>query len=461
MFDFGDAESYIYEKTVEREAEYIFTAEEGETYTEEGFIFKYMRQGNTEYEEGLPVNAGTYNVTIVRPADNDYTKFEYTYEGVITINRALRELGVVEVEAVDVGYTFLELAVVGDGGIDDLSDEAAFRYCAVEYDGQWMGNPIYSESSESRIYNLLPERTYAITVTVTGDPNYEDAASETGVLISTLEVPDMTDSWIYNDNYDISWYNDTDRSFVLSTAEELAGLSWLVGTGKDSFDGKTITLAADIDLRGHEWYEIGPTSGHPFQGVFDGGNHKISGLYRSMNTDCVGLFGYVSDTAIKNVLLDDAYISGHRYVGGIAGFTKEVTINNCVSYARVIASGNGENADVGGIVGYASAFSDFIVVKNCVIYGIVTGKANHAGGIVGYVASGTVQSNANFGAVSGVSCVAGIVGENHGKYANGNILLDALNAWVTDPDNNKAVYDSLWVAGGPAGYPVPEGIPSR
>ena len=50
-------------------------------------------------------------------------------------------------------------------------------------------------------------------------------------------------------------------------------------------------------------------------------------------------------------------------------------------------------------------------------YGTVSTGSNHAGGIVGYVDSGTVSNNANYGPVSGASCVGGIVGENYSKRA--------------------------------------------
>ena len=49
-----------------------------------------------------------------------------------------------------------------------------------------------------------------------------------------------------------------------------------VNAGND-FAGKTIILAADIDLAGEDWVPIG-TDETPFAGKFNGGNHTISGL---------------------------------------------------------------------------------------------------------------------------------------------------------------------------------------
>ena len=74
---------------------------------------------------------------------------------------------------------------------------------------------------------------------------------------------------VWDGTIDISWYNETDTEFILTTAEQLAGLAAIVNnkpsnsnagavTGidpdipADDFLGKTIRLAADLDLGGIE-----------------------------------------------------------------------------------------------------------------------------------------------------------------------------------------------------------------
>jgi hypothetical protein len=66
-----------------------------------------------------------------------------------------------------------------------------------------------------------------------------------------------TGAWTDSGNYDTSWYNTTDDSFTISTAAELAGLAAIVNSLPDKFTGKTVTLAADVDLAGHDWTPIG------------------------------------------------------------------------------------------------------------------------------------------------------------------------------------------------------------
>lgn len=85
VFDFGDAESFYYDSDFTYTPDYTFTAEDGETYTEDSFTFKYKSQSSDEYESGLPSEVGVYDVVISRPADDYYLKFEALYDSVLII----------------------------------------------------------------------------------------------------------------------------------------------------------------------------------------------------------------------------------------------------------------------------------------------------------------------------------------------------------------------------------------
>ena len=81
--------------------------------------------------------------------------------------------------------------------------------------------------------------------------------------------------------------------------------------------GKTVTLAADIDLTGVDFAPV-PT----FGGVFDGGGHTVSGLSVRWDGSHQGLFRYVQEGAV----IRDLKVSGTvapggsaSAVGGIAG----------------------------------------------------------------------------------------------------------------------------------------------
>lgn len=443
VFDFGEAESEVYQKGTGHNAAYTFNVGE-ESFKRDSFTFKYMRQGSTEYETGLPINAGTYDVTISRPADNVYAKFEHTYTAVLTINKAVRTLGAVQMEVVDQGHTFIGLQLLGDGGIDDLSDGASLTYQAKDSSGKVLSQ---SADGDNYIYELGVDKdthkflsTYYITIKVTNDPNYEDAESTEGLEVSVLEEP--KDLWSDEGNYDTSWYynNPSAASYTIENAAQLAGLAKLVNKKYFfdkyvDFNGKTIRLAADIDLSEHGWEGLGGvTANYDFKGTFDGGNHTITGIYcNDENADEQGLFGCLSSATVKNVKIDDSIIVGRYNVGGLAGNADYSTvqnilvdrsvilgsfsiggvvgseakvISNCVNYAYVSGYCN-----IGGILGGPSFTipSDDTRIINCVNYGEVSGQSNYVGGIVGYML-GTLYNSANYGKVDGTSEVGGLIG---------------------------------------------------
>lgn len=427
VFDFGEAESEVYQKGTGHDAAYTFNAG-GESFKKDSFSFKYKRQGNAEYEEGLPINAGTYDVTVSRPADNVYAKFECTYTAVITINKAVRTLGAVQLKVVEQGYTYVGLQLLGDMEIDDLSDEAVLTYQAKDASGKVLGQ---SEDRDNYIYNLGVDKdtleylsSYYITVKVTDDPNYEDAESTEGVEVSALEEPEGF--WDDEGNYDRSWYdsNPDANSYTIETAEQLAGLAAIVNEKWDSFRGVTIRLAADIDLSGHRWIPIGESASVyntvPFRGIFDGENHKITGiycngLYTMRGQDDYGLFGGIDDNAmVQNVKVDDSIIIGQKGVGGIVGDIYKSTVQNVLVDHSVIIG----NRYVGGIVGQAEYAG---TINNCVNYARVISTYEYAGGIYGgtiYV-NVSVRNCVNYGDVSGVECVGGIGGDK-GSYNSAN-----------------------------------------
>ena len=230
----------------------------------------------------------------------------------------------------------------------------------------------------------------------------------------------------WNGTTDTQWYteHESDESYSISTAAELAGLAKLVNEGLDgtpvTFSGKTITLTDDIVLNVkvlnedgtlvadasalHEWTAIG-TEQNWFAGTFDGGGHTISGVYiDEADSDCQGLFGCVwNGGTIQNVGVVDSYVKGNQYVGGVVGFANSSIVSGCYNMGMV----TGERDYVGGVVGYASSSS---TVSGCYNMGMVTGKRDGVGGVVGY-ADSSVSGCYNTGTVSGErNSVGGVVG---------------------------------------------------
>lgn len=217
------------------------------------------------------------------------------------------------------------------------------------------------------------------------------------------EYPKFADTW--DGTADTSWYNDTDTEFTLDTAEQLAGLAKLVDGG-NTFEGKTIKLNRDFDLytedENGEAKCFDPIGSYRmdkiFEGTFDGQNHTIANMSQNTwalgngyyYTDCgLGLFGAVENATIKNLVMDNASISGESALCG----TIAAVAGDDVIFENIKVT-NSEVADyqyyAGGIVGWAGGDEQFI---NCVIDASTTigaqwGDFNNAsGGVIGGVST--------------------------------------------------------------------------
>ena len=222
--------------------------------------------------------------------------------------------------------------------------------------------------------------------------------------------------------------NDTTNVIQIGSAEDLAKI------GKDGnypLSGSYL-LTANIDLGGSggsPWTPIG-TSGTPFTGTFNGGDHTISGLYIDK-----GLFGYVGTSGTVQNLTVSGTVSGDLYVGGVVGYNAG-TVENCANTSDVTGTGSGNYIYVGGVVGYNTGGT----VTNCYNTGSVTGRGIHTyvGGIVG-MNYATLTHCYNTGSVSGNNQVGGVAGGNS-SYAT-----------LTHCYNTGSVSGSLQV-GGVVGY---------
>ncbi|MCL2181922.1 MAG: ankyrin repeat domain-containing protein [Chitinispirillia bacterium] len=227
------------------------------------------------------------------------------------------------------------------------------------------------------------------------------------------------------------WYtgNPEANEFTISTSEELEGLARIVnGTLKkkphrDTFAGKTITLAADIDLSQYtNWVPVGNhslDSNSVFSGTFNGDNYVISGLTVTRpDTDRQGLFGRIDGGKIQNLGLDGVNIQGHGRTGALAGIISNGSITNIWSKGKV----SGIDM-VGGLAGgiangsVAGSYSSATVSGNAAV-----------GGVAGGVTKKTAISACYFtGAVSGLHGVGGVAGSVHdnssitGSYSTGTV----------------------------------------
>ena len=146
----------------------------------------------------------------------------------------------------------------------------------------------------------------------------------------------------------------------------------------------------------------------PFQGMFYGNGHTISGVFiNRSSTNYVGFFGYVSGAIIQDLNISGTSIKGSTDVGGIVGNANSSTISNCTV---TLSSGIEGYADVGGIVGKPTSST----ISNCIVSfsGGIEGSENNIGGVAGLSSSSTI-SNCTVSLISGIdgqSNVGGIAG---------------------------------------------------
>ena len=259
-----------------------------------------------------------------------------------------------------------------------------------------------------------------------GDPSsatlysWKVQAGENGGFPVFGEVIESGGWWTSEGNYDISWYDESQSEFTLSTPAQLAGLAYLSKT--ESFEGKTIVLDRDIDLAGLKWEPIGTIGS--FMGNFDGGGHEIHNLHSeisSSTTVYVGLFGGLYRAHVAHVVLaDDCTVKGPTYVGGITGQALESTIRSCVNYAEV--SVESPYGIAGGIVGISVSS----VIDLCENRGTVsvmlqnTGAYSSYQGYVGGIAGSIVNSESSLASVI-INC------SNHGEIVADATVSDAVS----------------------------------
>lgn len=211
------------------------------------------------------------------------------------------------------------------------------------------------------------------------------AAENTQEPMESQEPQETQNAETWGDKADTSWYDghETDTKYLITTAEQLAGLAKLVNAkpGTTNFAGKTFYLKNDLDLSGHEWISIGTVLGgdcpeYSFCGVFDGQGHVISNLYshesyiegadESHNLLRNALFGSVYNGEVKNLGVADAEIwidpkddsSGGK--GILVDWMGNSKITNCWTSGSIY-SGTTTEKNIGGIVG--------ITMQGCTISG--------------------------------------------------------------------------------------------
>jgi len=271
----------------------------------------------------------------------------------------------------------------------------------------------------------------------------------------------------------LSCWNNDEEPHPICNCDDLALI-------KDNLGGN-YELQNDIDFRGclssystgEGWNPIGRDENR-FTGTFDGQGHTITGLFINKGTSYgLGLFGYIENSEIKDVGLENVDITGKTYIGGLAGYAENSNIYNSYTVGTIKAYKdiggligfntvknlgsskiincsssvdiNAENVLVGGLIGENTAFSEGrIIIENCYATGNILGS-NTLGGLVGdhygeggnstinncYATGNVIKGEKDLEKYYGNS-IGGLVGNNkaneggyvliNNSYATGNII---------------------------------------
>ncbi|MBE5754204.1 MAG: hypothetical protein E7340_02570 [Clostridiales bacterium] len=267
---------------------------------------------------------------------------------------------------------------------------------------------------------------------------------------------------------DTSWYNDTDTEFLLDTTEQLAGLAQLVDAG-NNFAGKTIKLDANIDLGAKDsngnavpFNPIGHSSqGKSFKGTFDGKGNTISNMYEQSDLSAwqyegeyYGLFAYTEGATIKNVTIENAYVSsGRNEAACVVGNAVDTTFADInIKDSTLIAYNN----SAGGVAAecYGNCSFTNITVDEDTVIGPLWGTYDvRLGGVVGMVQTGNNVTFKNIVIACQLDAINDVAANyQYWLYRYCGMLIghvDAVNG-VADPsgyvtcEDVKVIYDE-WV----------------
>ena len=225
-------------------------------------------------------------------------------------------------------------------------------------------------------------------------------------------------------------------------------------------DYGVVRLYTDLDFTGKS---VNPIEN--FQGMFYGNGHVIKNLEITSNALNIGLFGSLSDSTVKDLIVDGTCKFKGTYasssdpddvsIGSVVGKCARCTFENIINHAPVSyegASNHIGSAFVGGIAGtFSSESSGAASMKNVANYGAVSNKLAvenpikyaAAGGISGYSVSiysaqklqftnclnyGTITTTHNGDTVTGTG---GILGVAQGDMVFKNVVSAAACSYKT------------------------------
>ena len=283
---------------------------------------------------------------------------------------------------------------------------------------------------------FAPEKCIVVTAASANDWALVSGENAIGYILTTAEGGAQTTEWkfypeeldagttktmgIILDDYStapMGTYTDT-VTFTVSVV--LAGDVRVSKEGEDDvlmslteyrdaandgeYEGWTVTLLHDVDLKGELWTPI-----EGFSGTFDGDYYRISNLKIEAPDGIGAFFGSCADNAtIKNVVFEKVNVSG-KYVAVVVGDaeqTKNLTISDIYVLSGEVSAATGYAA---GIV--FDAEGEGLTLQRCENYATIEGWSASGIGAWVYPKSGSdVSYLYNYGTVTATNRAGGIFG---------------------------------------------------
>ena len=201
----------------------------------------------------------------------------------------------------------------------------------------------------------------------------------------------------------------------------VSDLKWVQKHNSEIDATKTVKLMNNLDLSGINWTPIGNSTAKPFVATFDGNDKTISNLtttqysYRRIENNCgygTGLFAYVKDATIKNLVIDGANVGGETAVDGANMYSEVGIVAGCTygnsTFDKITVKNSTVKAQtkVGAIVGQSITSGSTTKITNCTItnvtvsgnysYAIVCGLVNAKASILDLTGTNVTGSSASF-----------------------------------------------------------------
>ena len=294
----------------------------------------------------------------------------------------------------------------------------------------------------------------------------EDSKIDPEPAPEPLDFTPPANASVYSGTPDTAWFTGDKTEYVLTTADQLAGLNKIRqdSAGANTFKGITIKLGADMIMNPGTMEKVvangdsnkpfpSVNASYAFEGVLDGQGHIVSGVYiQSAGAGEKGMLGSLGGNAeIKNLKIFNAFVTCPNVkekssIGTLAakinGDDANVKISDVIVHSTIKEAGY-PTYKVGGIVGFMST-AGTLTMDNCSYYGSVTTSARSAGGILG--AALNLKATVNV-----TNC------ENHGDIttsvdAGGIIGTSAVNELNYSGSTNKGTINSPVCKGDLIGY---------